>query len=88
MHAWSARDPDPSCLRTSNALNAAVDVANNVTVAITTDKGLCGGINTSISKYARMTQYMFSGGAVGNGNIDLPLGCRQGAVIVSAAVEG
>lgn len=30
-----------------------VDVEHNVTVPITSDKGLCGGINSSVSKYAR-----------------------------------
>jgi F-type H+-transporting ATPase subunit gamma len=30
-------------------------VENNLTVAITTDKGLCGGINTAVAKYARAT---------------------------------
>lgn len=33
----------------------AADVPNNVVVAVTSDKGLCGGINTTISKYTRAT---------------------------------
>lgn len=42
---------------------AAADVPNNVTVAVTTDKGLCGGINTSICKYTRTSLRMSEGGA-------------------------
>lgn len=34
-------------------LVAGADVEHNVTVPITSDKGLCGGINSSVSKYAR-----------------------------------
>ena len=30
----------------------------NVVVPITTDKGLCGGINSTVSKYARATLSM------------------------------
>ena len=29
------------------------DVEKNLTVAVTTDKGLCGGINTAVAKYSR-----------------------------------
>lgn len=38
-----------------------VDVKKNVTVPITSDKGLCGGINTTITKYTRATDAMLSG---------------------------
>lgn len=31
------------------------DVEKNLTVAVTTDKGLCGGINTAVAKYSRAT---------------------------------
>ena len=34
---------------------AAADVEKNVVVPITKDKGLCGGINTTVCKYARAT---------------------------------
>lgn len=34
---------------------------NNVTVPITSDKGLCGGINTTITKYTRATDAILSG---------------------------
>ncbi len=33
----------------------AADVEHNVVIPITTDKGLCGGINTTVCKYARAT---------------------------------
>ena len=33
--------------------NAGADVENNVTVAYTSDKGLCGGINSTVTKYTR-----------------------------------
>jgi len=35
--------------------SAAVDVPNNMTVAITSDRGLCGGINTSVAKHVKAT---------------------------------
>ena len=34
---------------------AGADVEHNVTVAVTSDKGLCGGINTTVTKYTRGT---------------------------------
>lgn len=33
--------------------HAGADVENNVTVAYTSDKGLCGGINSTVTKYTR-----------------------------------
>lgn len=39
----------------------AVDVENNVTVPVTSDKGLCGGINTSMAKYTRTLLAMYGG---------------------------
>lgn len=39
------------------------DVEKNLTVAITSDKGLCGGINSAVAKYSRATV-----GAVGSGD--------------------
>lgn len=39
-----------------------VDVAKNITVPITTDRGLCGGINTTVCKYARATTKTLAGG--------------------------
>ena len=40
-----------------------VDVAKNITVPVTTDRGLCGGINTTVCKYARATVKTLAGGA-------------------------
>lgn len=42
------------------------DVEKNLTVAVTTDKGLCGGINTAVAKYSRAT---VSAVATGEGKI-------------------
>ena len=42
--------------------HAAVEVEKNVTVPISTDKGLCGGINSTVSKYARGTLKAFEQG--------------------------
>ncbi|KAK9810544.1 hypothetical protein WJX72_012548 [[Myrmecia] bisecta] len=39
----------------------AVDVENNITVPVTTDKGLCGGINSTIAKYTRATLRAMAG---------------------------
>ncbi|KAK9834034.1 hypothetical protein WJX81_004869 [Elliptochloris bilobata] len=36
------------------------DVEKNVTVAITTDKGLCGGINSTVCRYVRGMSSMYS----------------------------
>lgn len=38
----------------------AVEVETNVAVPVTTDKGLCGGINSTVSKYARGTLKAFN----------------------------
>ena len=34
---------------------AGADVEKNIMVPVTSDKGLCGGINTTVSKYTRGT---------------------------------
>ena len=41
---------------------AGADVEKNLTVPITSDKGLCGGINSTVTKYTRGTVKTFSGG--------------------------
>lgn len=43
--------------------NAGADVENNVTVAYTSDKGLCGGINSTVTKYTRGVIRSTEGGA-------------------------
>ncbi len=42
--------------------HAAVEVEHNLVVPVSTDKGLCGGINSTVSKYARGTIAAFEGG--------------------------
>ncbi len=39
-----------------------MEVEHNLTVPVSTDKGLCGGINSTVSKYARGTIATFDGG--------------------------
>lgn len=39
------------------------DVEKNVTVAVTTDKGLCGGINSTVCRYVRGMSHMYAAGA-------------------------
>ena len=39
------------------------DVEKNVTVAVTTDKGLCGGINSTVCRYVRGMSHMYTAGA-------------------------
>jgi len=41
----------------------AYDPSRTVTVAVTSDRGLCGGLNSSITKYARALLRMYSGSA-------------------------
>jgi F-type H+-transporting ATPase subunit gamma len=41
------------------------DVEKNLTVAITTDKGLCGGINSAVTKYSRAASKAAAGTAEG-----------------------
>ena len=41
---------------------AGADVENNVAVAISSDKGLCGGINSTVSKYTRAVLKTTEGG--------------------------
>ena len=50
-HLASARCPAAS--QACAACAAGADVENNITVAISSDKGLCGGINSTVSKYTR-----------------------------------
>ncbi len=40
------------------------DVEKNLTVAITTDKGLCGGINSTVCRYVRGINHMYAAGAL------------------------
>ena len=49
----------------TSAVQRAVgaDVEHNVTVAVTSDKGLCGGINTTVTKYTRGTLATIKEGA-------------------------
>ena len=44
-------------------LPAAADVEKNLVVPVTSDKGLCGGINTTVTKYTRATLALLQGGA-------------------------
>lgn len=46
-HAYFRDSSDPLLL-------AAIDVNRDLTLAITSDKGLCGGINSSITRYTKM----------------------------------
>ena len=41
---------------------AGADVESNVAVAISSDKGLCGGINSTVSKYTRAVLKTTEGG--------------------------
>ena len=63
---WCAHLSDPSHIKFSNSeapkLLAAVEVEHNLVVPVSTDKGLCGGINSTVSKYARGTIAAFEGG--------------------------
>ena len=56
-----------------------MEVEHNLTVPVSTDKGLCGGINSTVSKYARGTIATFDGGeapachACLHGTIHIPM---------------
>lgn len=39
---------------------ADVDVGKNVVVAITSDKGLCGGINSTVCKHTRAVYHVMA----------------------------
>lgn len=41
---------------------AAVDPPRAVTVAVTSDRGLCGGLNSNITKYTKALMHMYKGG--------------------------
>ena len=41
---------------------AAVDPPRAVTVAVTSDRGLCGGLNSNITKYTKALLAMYKGG--------------------------
>ena len=51
-------------LLTSLVQTPGVDVKKNVIVAITSDKGLCGGINSTSVKVSKALQKMTSGNLV------------------------
>eukprot|EP00882_Tetradesmus_deserticola_P001339 GHRQ01001449.1.p1 GENE.GHRQ01001449.1~~GHRQ01001449.1.p1 ORF type:complete len:328 (+),score=182.51 GHRQ01001449.1:111-1094(+) len=40
----------------------AIDPAKTITVAVTSDKGLCGGLNSNITKYTKALMQMYKGG--------------------------
>ena len=72
--------------------HAAVEVEKNVTVPISTDKGLCGGINSTVSKYARGTLRAFEGGVPPRSQYEatelcLPTACMFCCVLLSALLE-
>lgn len=50
---------------------ADVDVGKNIVVAITSDKGLCGGINSTVCKHARAVYHVVGdeGGRCDDGSI-------------------
>lgn len=43
----------------------AIDPPKTVTVAVTSDKGLCGGLNSNITRYTKALLAMYKGGAEG-----------------------
>lgn len=49
-------------LETVLSAHIGADVENNVTVAYTSDKGLCGGINSTVTKYTRGVLRVTEGG--------------------------
>lgn len=54
--------PDAVLLATSSAVcSAAVDPPKTITVAVTSDKGLCGGLNSNITKYTKALMQMYKG---------------------------
>lgn len=42
-------------------LLAAVETAKDVTVAVSSDRGLCGGLNSNIAKYTRALLGIYAG---------------------------
>jgi hypothetical protein len=63
--AWLAMAvvDDAAVLTTSHLLPAAIDPPKSVTVAVTSDKGLCGGLNSNITKYTKALLQMYKGNA-------------------------
>lgn len=77
------------------ALSSDADVENNLTVAITSDKGLCGGINSAVAKYSRATAAAEAAGGEGKkstyvvvgekGRAQLGRGASAGAITATVA---
>lgn len=44
------------------AAAVAVDPPRAVTIAVTSDRGLCGGLNSNITKYTKALLAMYKGG--------------------------
>ena len=82
---WYARLSAPSYVKPSNPeaskLLAAVEVEHNLVVPVSTDKGLCGGINSTVSKYARGTIAAFEGG----GPLSIALYLRRISALANSA---
>jgi F0F1-type ATP synthase gamma subunit len=54
----------PSCccaLTSAVVCAAAIDPPKTITVAVTSDKGLCGGLNSNITKYTKALMQMYKG---------------------------
>jgi F0F1-type ATP synthase gamma subunit len=58
VQAWAMQEGN--CYLTW-PLSAAVDPAKTVTVAVTSDRGLCGGLNSNITKYTKSLINMYKG---------------------------
>ena len=58
------------------------DVEKNLTVAITTDKGLCGGINSTVCRYVRGINHMYEAGALCQASVCIRLYASVGLLPV------
>jgi hypothetical protein len=59
----SPRQPSLAPVPPPPPTHAAADPPRTVTVAVTSDRGLCGGLNSNITKYTKALLKIYKGGA-------------------------
>jgi F-type H+-transporting ATPase subunit gamma len=65
----------------------AIDPPKSVTVAVTSDKGLCGGLNSNITKYTKALLQMYKGNAESGGDSIITIGDKGRAQMQRVAPD-
>eukprot|EP00775_Hariotina_reticulata_P011495 gene11495-11638_t len=65
----------------------AIDPPKSVTVAVTSDKGLCGGLNSNITKYTKALLQMYKGSSEASGDSIITIGDKGRAQLQRVAPD-